>query len=176
MENETVTVERQLAADIKLDESGRNLKEYKLVLRETKSESSNRILKIPSVIFEELEKRRERVRNEKEVAGEEYEDNDLISCQKNGKPHYLSSLNNEINRICKKWELPHITAHGLRHMYATILLENGVSLVKISSLLGHSSVNTTFDFYVDVIEENEKIMGFMNSQFLVEKKEGEEWI
>ncbi len=57
-------------------------------------------------------------------------------------------------------------------MYATILLENGVSLAKISALLGHSSVNTTFDFYVDVIEENEKIMSFMNSQFAVERKEG----
>lgn len=43
-------------------------------------------------------------------------------------------------------------------MFATILIEQGVSLAKISGLLGHSSVNTTFEYYCDVMDENEKIM------------------
>jgi len=114
-----------------------------------------------------LEKRRKRIEYERNRYGEGYEDNNLISCQNNGKPHYLASLNNELNRICKLVELPHITVHGLRHMYATILLERGVTLAKISALLGHSSINTTFDFYADVMEENEKIMEFMNTEFSV---------
>jgi site-specific recombinase XerD len=37
-------------------------------------------------------------------------------------------------------------------MYASILLENGVPLVKVSALLGHSSVHTTFEYYADIIE------------------------
>lgn len=71
--------------------------------------------------------------------------------------------------MCKRNGLPHITVYGLRHMYATILLEQGVSLVKISALLGHSSVNTTFEYYCDQIDENNKIMAFMNNTFVPEE-------
>ena len=66
--------------------------------------------------------------------------------------------------------IPRISVHGLRHMYATALLEKGVSLAKISALLGHSSVNTTFEFYVDIMEGNERIMDFLNKEFLPESE------
>ena len=68
--------------------------------------------------------------------------------------------------------LPAVTVHGLRHMFATILVEQGVPLVKISGLLGHSSVNTTFEYYCDVMDEKEKIIAFMNDAFIPEGREG----
>lgn len=46
-----------------------------------------------------------------------------------------------------------------------VLLEQGGSLVKISALLGHSSVNTMFEYYCDQMDETEKIIGFMNNTF-----------
>jgi len=48
-------------------------------------------------------------------------------------------------------------------MYATILMEQGVQLPKISALLGHESVNTTFEYYCEIMDENEKIADFMNN-------------
>lgn len=51
-------------------------------------------------------------------------------------------------------------------MYATILIEQGVPLVKISALLGHSSVNTTFEYYCEVMDENDKIISFLSSTFI----------
>ena len=51
-------------------------------------------------------------------------------------------------------------------MYATILIEMNVPLVKISALLGHSSVHTTFEYYCEVMDENENILAFMNNAFV----------
>ncbi|MCD7867397.1 MAG: hypothetical protein LUG62_04195 [Clostridiales bacterium] len=51
-------------------------------------------------------------------------------------------------------------------MYATILTEQGVPLVKVSALLGHSSIHTTFEYYCEVMDENERIINFMNDSFV----------
>lgn len=53
-------------------------------------------------------------------------------------------------------------------MYATILIEQGVPLVKISGLLGHDSIHTTFEYYCDIMEEDKNINAFMNNTFVVQ--------
>jgi integrase len=98
--------------------------------------------------------------------GEAFIDNGYISCRENGLPHGVSSFNLALTKLCARNTLPHLTVHGLRHMYATILLEQGVPLVKISALLGHASVTTTFEYYCDQMDESAKIIGFMNQTFI----------
>lgn len=139
--------------------------------RDPKTEKSNRVLRVPTIIMVELEKRRLQVEAQKAQMEDAYRDNGYISCQKNGLPHGLASLNTELTRLCERNSLPHITVHGLRHMFATILLEQGVSIAKISGMLGHSSVHTTFEFYLDVMDADEKIMQFMNTEFAVETEQ-----
>ena len=79
-------------------------------------------------------------------------------------------MNKELYVLCERNLLPHITVHGLRHMFATILLERGVSIAKISGMLGHSSVHTTFEFYLDIMDADEKIMEFMNKEFVPDEE------
>lgn len=100
--------------------------------------------------------------------GDSYFDYGYISSQENGLPHGTASFNVALSKLCERNALPHVTVHGLRHMYATILVEQGVPLVKISALLGHSSVNTTFEYYCEVMDENDKIISFLNSTFIPE--------
>lgn len=165
LEKQTVTIRRQLVTEVEIQEGSFRIEEYKLIFRDPKSKASKRTLKVPPIVLIELERRREYISFLKKKNRITFEDNDLISCQENGKRRGLSSLNNELIKVCKRISLPHITVHGLRHMYATILMEKGVSLAKISALLGHTSINTTFDFYIEIMEDGHSIVNFLNEQF-----------
>ena len=91
-----------------------------------------------------------------------------VSCAVNGLSHSASALNSALSKLCSRNGLPHLTVHGLRHMYATILTEQGVPLMKVSALLGHSSIHTTFEYYCEVMDEQERIISFMNDSFIPE--------
>ncbi len=167
IEKRTVYISRQIVSDPLIKKGSRSkVDKYGLIERDPKTPNSFRTLRVPEVIMEELEKRRHLVDFNKVVCAGQYNDKDYVSCQKNGRLHSLSALNSALTRICSKNSLPHITVHGLRHMYATILIEAGVPLIKISALLGHGSVHTTFEYYCDVMDENENILAFMNQAFV----------
>lgn len=167
-EIKSVRIERQLVREGELEKNSSKVINYRLVERTPKTDNSIRCLKVPDLIFEELEKRKTMINNNKEVYKENYVDHDYISCQSDGNCHCLGAMNSALTKICNKLSLPHITVHGLRHMCATILLEEGVSLAKISAMLGHTSIHTTFEYYCEVMDEKEKILAFMNNIFSVE--------
>ena len=87
---------------------------------------------------------------------------------------FPSSLNTYLVRSCPKIGIPTISVHSLRHIFTTILMERNVPLVKISALLGHSSPNTTFEIYCDIMDEREKILAFINNTFSQERLMGVE--
>ena len=73
----------------------------------------------------------------------------------NGKKVYNSTVNNVLRRHCISAEIPVITAHGLRHTHASLLLFDGVSTGSVAQRLGHSSMTTTQKVYLHVIKELE---------------------
>lgn len=172
IEKQTLKISRQLTTCSRLsdemDKIGFKVEEYSLGTKRPKTNNSYRIIKVPKIIINELEIRKEYIENLKRI-NSKFIDNDLVSCKENGGFHAFSALNNYITKICNKNNLPCITVHSLRHMFATILLERGVVLQKISGLLGHASIQTTFELYCDIMDESEKINKFMNKNF--KKKE-----
>lgn len=83
----------------------------------------------------------------------------------------MSAINIALNKACKKSGVRQVSVHSFRHIYATVLLERGVPLAKISALLGHSSIHTTFEYYCEVIDERENIKSYIDETFSVEEVE-----
>lgn len=163
MKREVVTISRQVTSNPIITEDGIN---YQVTEKLPKTENGNRILRVPEAVMKELRKRQDKINQDRQLLGTEYIDEDYISCRTNGLPHSMAALNTALTKLCSRNGLPHITVHGLRHMYATILAEQGVPLVKISALLGHSSIHLSFEYYIETMDENERIISFMNTHFV----------
>jgi integrase len=68
-----------------------------------------------------------------------------------GRPHDPRNVSRRFTAEAKALRL-NITFHGLRHTYASLMLESGVDLKVTSGLLGHSSIGITADLYTHVAE------------------------
>ena len=76
---------------------------------------------------------------------------------------FNSTVNNRLKALCLKAGIPVITVHGLRHTHASMLLFGNVSIASVAKRLGHSSMTTTQETYLHIINElenqdNDKIM------------------
>lgn len=74
-----------------------------------------------------------------------------------------SPLSNEtirrrLNNLVKQAGIKkHITVHCLRHSHGSVLLANGVDIATVSKRLRHSSINTTLNSYIHVLDDDGKI-------------------
>jgi integrase len=81
---------------------------------------------------------------------------------------FNSTVNNRLKALCKKARAPVISLHSLRHTHASLLIFAGVSISSIAKRLGHSSVTTTQETYLHIIQElenqdNDKIVQHLSA-------------
>ena len=74
----------------------------------------------------------------------------------NGKHMHPDTCSDILRKIIKKYDLPKLTFHELRHTFATILNGNGIDPKTISELLGHSDTSTTMNIYTHPLLSNKK--------------------
>lgn len=82
---------------------------------------------------------------------------DIIFTNQNG--DYLTQTFpiKKLQAICEKHNLPHMTLHGLRHTYTTMLDKKGVRTKVISESLGHSNSKMTNKYTHSFITEQREI-------------------
>ena len=65
----------------------------------------------------------------------------------NGTPPTQSDLRKALHRLCKRAFVPPINLHGLRHVHAALLADQGVDPHTLKQRMGHTRVSTTLDLY-----------------------------
>jgi integrase len=80
-----------------------------------------------------------------------WEQNDLVFPNRDGNYRTPSMINEYLDMIIVRVEIPRVTFHELRHSTVTILLAMGINIKAISELLGHSSITITLDLYAHLL-------------------------
>ena len=62
-------------------------------------------------------------------------------------------LEQTFSRTCKENFIEYKGVHALRHTFGSVLVKKGVDIKVISEILGHSTVQFTYDRYIHVINE-----------------------
>jgi integrase len=68
--------------------------------------------------------------------------------------------NIQLAGICERAGIPYTRSHGLRHTFATLALESGISPRKVQQWLGHVNLATTLNTYWNILP-NETKMEFL---------------
>jgi integrase/recombinase XerD len=69
-------------------------------------------------------------------------------------PLRRETIDKIIKKYCRIAEIESFSAHTLRHTFCTRLMSKNVPISIISKLAGHSSIQTTVNFYVNVSRKN----------------------
>ena len=112
----------------------------------TKTKRSTRILALPDILVDDIERLLETHRLFK------YEKVDYLIQDGFGQPLGHQALASRLARLEKRCGLPNVTLHGLRHTYASLLHSRGVDMANISAELGHSNLATTMNIYTHVFQ------------------------
>lgn len=112
----------------------------------TKTDRSERTLAMPEIVLLDIARLLQVHREFK------YEKCDYLIQNGSGEPLSPQALSSRLVRLEKKRGLPHVTLHGLRHTFASLLHSQGVDMAQISAELGHGNLTTTQNIYMHIIK------------------------
>jgi len=95
--------------------------------------------------------RAQRAQQAKErLAADSYEETGHVFTRPAGGPYHPQYLSRLLGRYSEELGLPRLTAHGLRHTCATLMLANGVAPKVAAERLGHSDPSLFMNLYSHV--------------------------
>lgn len=135
-----------------------------------KSTKGNRSRKIPLThecirLLKELQQKHI---DDKNRLGDNWEGDDWIFTQTNGKKMDLTTPYKQFTKFQAKHNIPHHKLHLLRHAFATIMAQRqGVSVKTIQELLGHSSIQTTSIYLHSNYKEMQKAINALEEELII---------
>ncbi len=122
-----------------------------LVYEGPKTRRSQRTLALPLPLLDALQEQKAAQLGERLLAGSEWQDEDLVFAQPNGRPIDKKTDYDDWTRLLQAAGVRHVRLHDGRHTAATLLLSENVHPRVVMELLGHSQMRTTMDIYSHVM-------------------------
>ncbi|MET3658902.1 tyrosine-type recombinase/integrase [Sporosarcina psychrophila] len=135
----------------------------KLILGPTKNKKARQV-NVPDFFMKEL-KNYAKVQLELQVASgsawnplldDKGEPINFLFTREDGFPAHPQTASTNWGRIIKKYNLPRITFHDLRHSYASYMVSKNVNFKIIQQQLGHSDIRITIDTYSHLTERDKE--------------------
>lgn len=120
----------------------------------TKTRKSQRSIKFPDAIMALLRQYKLELEGEAQRLGSKWVDTDRLFVKWNGEPMNNNTPYFWLNEFCEKHDLPFYGIHSFRHLFASMLVNEGVDIVTVSGALGHSAVSTTSNIYCHMLENS----------------------
>jgi integrase len=143
----TILVQRQV----------QRIKGQGLVFRPPKTRAGRRTIQLGEKTLETLRKQLARCKLLESVTGDNWKDLNLIFPSTVGTPLGGSNISRDFRKQLEKASVKNIRFHDLRHTAASLMLNNGVPVLVVSKILGHSKTSTTLDIYghlIPTMQEN----------------------
>jgi integrase len=128
-----------------------------LVLSDTKTNRSRRVVHLTPAATDALRAHRTRQHAERLRAGERWLKKplgtDLVFRGSLGRPVEPATFSRAVSDVSEEAGLGHWTPHELRHSAASLLLASAVPLIQVADFLGHSSATVTAAVYAHVLDD-----------------------
>lgn len=119
----------------------------------TKTEQSKRTLRLPQEVMDILCELREFQLRQADIFGDKWVESGRLFTKENGEPQHPNTSYHWLEKFCARNGLPFYGLHSFRHLFASLLVSNGVDIVTVSGVLGHSAVSTTSNIYCHMLED-----------------------
>lgn len=130
-----------------------------LVLKAPKTESSNRIVYLPSAVVEELRRVQKQQKEYRALLGDEYKDYGLVVAQINGHPYEQRVIDKMFYDLIKKNNLRPVVFHSLRHSSTSLKLKLSRGNIKaVQGDTGHAEARMVTDTYAHGFDADRKLI------------------
>jgi len=123
----------------------------------TKTEGSERTIKLSAKIFDLLKVYKQQQDEKKTKLENQWIDKNYIFTQWNGEPMHPNTPYTWFIRFQEKHGLEHCSIHMLRHTTATLLIMDGANIKLVSGRLGHSNTSTTTNIYTSYLKSADEM-------------------
>lgn len=127
-----------------------------------KTATSIRKISVPGSVMNVAREYRKEHMEYKLAIGSQWQGDNYIFIQWNGKQMYPDTPSSTFKKIIKRYNssiedkekrLPDISLHGLRHTSATLLISQNIDVRTVSNRLGHAQTSTTMDIYSHALQK-----------------------